>query len=77
MGLVNVTNLKKSEGDFAAVNGIDFSIKLSKQGEAFDFLGPSGAGKTSATNMFIGLSRPTEGGICIDGIGTEKYPKKA
>ena len=74
MGIVNVTNLKKSYGDFTAVNDISFSIE---QGEIFGFLGPNGAGKTSTINMLIGLSRPTEGSISVDGIDTEKYPKKA
>lgn len=74
MEIVNVTNLKKSYDDFMAVNGIDFSIR---QGEIFGFLGPNGAGKTSTINMLIGLSRPTDGSITIDGIDTIKQPKKA
>jgi ABC-2 type transport system ATP-binding protein len=74
MEIVNVTNLKKTYGDFTAVDGINFSIE---EGEIFGFLGPNGAGKTSTINMLIGLSRPTNGSITIDGIDTRKYPKKA
>jgi len=74
MKIVSVTNLKKTYGDFAAVNGVDFSIC---QGEIFGFLGPNGAGKTSTINMMIGLSRPTDGEIIINGIDTRKQTKKA
>jgi len=74
MDIVNVTNLKKTYGDFAAVNGVDFSIG---QGEIFGFLGPNGAGKTSTINMMIGLSKPTEGTIIIKGIDVRKQVKKA
>lgn len=60
MEIVGVTSLKKTYGDFTAVNGIDFSIQ---EGEIFGFLGPNGAGKTTTINMLIGLSRPTDGSI--------------
>ena len=74
MGIVNVTNLKKTYGDFTAVDNISFEIQ---QGEIFGFLGPNGAGKTSTINMMIGLSRPTAGEIMIDGIDARKQTKKA
>lgn len=74
MGIINVTNLKKSYGDFTAVNDISFSIE---QGEVFGFLGPNGAGKTSTINMIIGLSRPSAGTITIDEIDAVRQTKKA
>lgn len=74
MSIVTVTNLKKTYGDFSAVDGINFSIE---QGEIFGFLGPNGAGKTSTINMMIGLSRPTQGEIIIDGIDARRQTKKA
>lgn len=74
MSIVTVANLKKTYGDFTAVDEIDFTIK---QGEIFGFLGPNGAGKTSTINMMIGLSRPTQGKITIDGIDVHRHPKKA
>lgn len=74
MDIVSVTNLKKTYGNFTAVNGVDFSIR---QGEIFGFLGPNGAGKTSTINMMIGLSRPTDGTITINGIDARKQTKKA
>lgn len=74
MKIVSVTNLKKTYDDFTAVNGVDFSIC---QGEIFGLLGPNGAGKTSTINMMIGLSRPTDGDIIINGIDMRKQTKKA
>ena len=74
MSIVNVANLKKTYGDFTAVDGVGFSIE---QGEIFGFLGPNGAGKTSTINMMIGLSRPTQGEIIIDGIDAQRQTKKA
>jgi len=74
MEIVSVKNLKKVYGGFTAVNGIDFSIN---EGEIFGFLGPNGAGKTTTMNMLIGLARPTEGSIIIDGIDARKHTKKA
>lgn len=74
MAIVAVESLKKAYGNFTAVDGISFSIE---RGEIFGFLGPNGAGKTSTINMMIGLSRPTEGEIIIDGIDARRQTKKA
>ena len=74
MDFVTVENLSKAYRDFTAVNDISFAIK---QGEIFGFLGPNGSGKTSTINMIIGLSRPTNGRIIIDGIDAQKETKRA
>jgi ABC-2 type transport system ATP-binding protein len=73
-GIVSVTNLSKRYGNFTAVNGISFSIS---RGEIFGFLGPNGAGKTTTINMMIGLARPSDGSVEIDGIDAVKNIKKA
>ena len=72
--MISVNNLKKSYGDFCAVNDISFAIQ---KGEIFGFLGPNGAGKTSTINMMTGLSRATAGEIMIDGIDVKRETKKA
>ncbi|OQB44685.1 MAG: Daunorubicin/doxorubicin resistance ATP-binding protein DrrA [bacterium ADurb.Bin157] len=72
--MISVKNLKKTYGDFTAVNSISFQVQ---KGEIFGFLGPNGAGKTSTINMMIGLSRPTAGEITIKGIDVRKETKKA
>lgn len=48
-----------------AVRDVTLTIE---QGEFVVLAGPSGSGKTTLLNMVGGLTRPTEGGIWIDGI---------
>ena len=65
MALLEVKNLRKKYGEFAAVDGIDFSVEA---GEIFGFLGPNGAGKTTTINMLIGLARVTAGAIRLGDV---------
>tara|TARA_B100000965_G_scaffold272676_1_gene230737 strand:+ start:2296 stop:3030 length:735 start_codon:yes stop_codon:yes gene_type:complete len=67
--LVKVTNLKKSYGSKEAVKGISFEIK---QNEILGLLGPNGSGKTTTIGMMLGLLKPSNGEILIDGINIEK-----
>ena len=67
--LVKVTNLKKSYGSKEAVKGISFVIK---QNEILGLLGPNGSGKTTTIGMMLGLLKPSNGEILIDGINIEK-----
>ncbi len=70
-----VENLKKvySNG-VEAVRGVSFSVHY---GEIFGFLGPNGAGKSTTIKTVIGLLKPTEGKIFLDGINTLKDPYRA
>jgi len=56
--VIQVTDLTKMFGDFAAVDAISFDVY---KGEIFGFLGANGAGKTTAMKMLIGISNPTSG----------------
>ncbi len=67
--VIEVENLSKLFGDFAAVNSISFHVKA---GEIFGFLGANGAGKTSAIKMLIGISSPTSGKATIAGFDVYK-----
>jgi ABC-2 type transport system ATP-binding protein len=62
---VEISNLKKSFGDFQAVKGISLEIK---KGEIFGILGPNGAGKTTTLNMLLGILTPTSGKITVEGL---------
>ena len=69
MDLVKVKNLKKSYGSKEAVKGISFNIK---ENEILGLLGPNGSGKTTTIGMMLGLLKPSNGEILIDGINIEK-----
>jgi lipooligosaccharide transport system ATP-binding protein len=56
--VISASQLTKSFGSFAAVDGIDFEVG---SGEAFGFLGPNGAGKSTTMRM-IGCVSPVSSG---------------
>ena len=67
--LVEVKNLKKKYGSKNAVKGISFNIK---ENEILGLLGPNGCGKTTTIGMILGLLKPTNGEIIIDGKKIEE-----
>ena len=62
--IVEVAGLTKKFGNFTAVDNITFNVK---EGEIFGFLGANGAGKTTAIQMLIGLSKQTSGEAFVAG----------
>mgnify|MGYP006245988915 CR=1 FL=1 len=62
--LVEVKNLKKNYGSKEAVKNISFTIK---KDEILGLLGPNGSGKTTTIGMLLGLLKPTNGDVLIDG----------
>ena len=62
--IIQVRDLRKVYGDFAAVDGISFEVR---KGETFGILGPNGAGKTTTLEMIEGLKQATSGSIIVDG----------
>ena len=67
--LVEVKNLKKNYGSKQAVKGISFNIK---ENEILGLLGPNGSGKTTTIGMMLGLLKPSNGEILIDGKKIEE-----
>ena len=67
--LVEVKNLKKNYGLKQAVKGISFKIK---DDEILGLLGPNGSGKTTTIGMILGLLKPSNGEIIIDGKKIEE-----
>ena len=63
--MIIAKSLKKSFGDFQAVNGIDLEVK---KGECFGLLGPNGAGKSTFINMTYGTVRRTGGELSVFGF---------
>ena len=67
--LVEVKNLEKKYGSKVAVKGISFNIQ---KNEIIGLLGPNGSGKTTTIGMMLGLLKPTNGEILIDGKKIEE-----
>ena len=50
---------------FRAVDGLDFSVA---KGERIAIVGETGSGKSTALNLLLGLTRPTEGAVSVLGL---------
>lgn len=64
-------NLRKKYRQRMVVDGISISVK---QGEIVGLLGPNGAGKTTTFYMTVGLIKPLEGHVLIDGQDITDWP---
>ena len=64
-GEIVVQNLTKQYKKLRAVDDLSFAVRA---GRVTGFLGPNGAGKSTTMRMIIGLDRPTEGSVTVDGI---------
>jgi ABC-2 type transport system ATP-binding protein len=54
--MIEIKNVTKKYGTFAAVDDISFEVK---DHEIVGFLGPNGAGKSTTMNMITGFIEPT------------------
>jgi ABC-2 type transport system ATP-binding protein len=61
---VELLEVRKSYGGYAAVDGITFAIPPA---HIFGLLGPNGAGKTSTIRMMIGITSPDSGVVRLFG----------
>jgi ABC-2 type transport system ATP-binding protein len=71
--IIQVKNLKKNYGDFAAVDGITFDVK---KGEVFGILGPNGAGKTTTLEIIETILEKSSGSVLVDGLDIDVYPEQ-
>lgn len=69
--LVVSHNLTKRYGERIVVDDLSFTVR---PGVVTGFLGPNGAGKSTPMRMLVGLDRPTQGDITIDGRGYQDLP---
>jgi lipopolysaccharide export system ATP-binding protein len=63
--------LEKSYRGKKIVRGVSLQVK---RGEVVGLLGPNGAGKTTTFYMVVGLVRPDQGRVILDGTDITKMP---
>ncbi|MBT3418391.1 MAG: LPS export ABC transporter ATP-binding protein [Flavobacteriales bacterium] len=64
-------NIVKFYGDKKIVKGVSVEVK---KGEIVGLLGPNGAGKTTSFYMIVGLIKPNEGKVFLDGENISNLP---
>jgi ABC-2 type transport system ATP-binding protein len=62
--MIAASGLTKTYGQKTAVDGITFTVE---PGRVTGFLGPNGAGKSTTMRMILGLDRPTDGSVTVNG----------
>lgn len=72
--MIQFDGVSRSYGDTLAVRGLDLQIE---SGELFALLGHNGAGKTTTIKMMVGLLRPGEGRVLVDGYDTVTQVREA
>ncbi|WP_445487722.1 ABC transporter ATP-binding protein [Niallia sp. 03133] len=79
MQVENVYKSYNKEGGFFysgkldVLKGIDFSIK---EGECVGLIGESGSGKSTLSRVILGLEKPKQGSVIIEGISASKWMKE-
>lgn len=68
---IEAKNLVKIYGDRSVVNDVTFHVD---KGEVVCLLGPNGAGKTTTFYMIVGLIKPNNGSVYIDGREITTWP---
>lgn len=63
--VIKVENLNIAYDDFIVLENANFEVN---EGEIFTILGGSGCGKTTLMRQLIGLEKPSQGNILINGI---------
>ena len=63
--MIEVRGLRKEFGGRPILSGLDFDVR---RGETFVILGPSGSGKSTLLRCLVGLERPDEGTVRLQGI---------
>jgi ABC-2 type transport system ATP-binding protein len=71
--MIELQRVTRRYGRKLAVDQLDLEIP---KGQLFAFLGPNGAGKTTTIKMMVGLLRPSEGIVRIDGYDIAMHPRE-
>lgn len=69
--ILNAQNLVKKYKKRIVVNNVSIEVK---QGEVVGLLGPNGAGKTTTFYMIVGMIKPNEGTVTLNGKSITNKP---
>ena len=67
--IIEIVDLVKKYNNFTAVKKLNFTIE---KGKIVGLLGPNGCGKTTTIGMILGLIKPTNGNVIINGKNIEQ-----
>lgn len=65
--MIEINSATKRYGSLTAVDNVSFSVRA---GEYFALLGPNGAGKTTLVKMLLDFTKPSSGGLSVNGISS-------
>ncbi|HRP31554.1 MAG TPA: LPS export ABC transporter ATP-binding protein [Agriterribacter sp.] len=68
---IHTSNLVKQYGSRTVVNQVSVNVR---QGEIVGLLGPNGAGKTTTFYMVVGLIKPDDGEVFLEGKNITRLP---
>ena len=68
---IETHHLVKKYGARTVVNDVNVEVA---QGTIVGLLGPNGAGKTTTFYMVVGIIRPDDGDVTVDGISIRDMP---
>ncbi len=74
MPALQIQGLRKRFGANQAVAGIDIALE---PGVFYGLVGPNGAGKTTTIRMSVGMLRPDQGRVLVDGVDLWRDPVRA
>jgi ABC-2 type transport system ATP-binding protein len=69
--MIEARNLTKNYGDKRAVDDLSFVVR---PGIVTGFLGPNGSGKSTTMRLILGLDRPTNGDVTVNGKPYRRHP---
>jgi len=72
--VIELRNVHKMFGRHVVLDGVDFSVA---DGQTVALLGPSGSGKSVLLKHIIGLMRPDQGQVLVDGASVPDLSRKA
>lgn len=72
--MIRYINVTKKYGEVTALNNVTIEIR---SGKITALLGPNGSGKTTLFKLTLGIIKPDEGEIIVDGINVLENPIEA